>query len=250
LPLDSGIPGSSTHNKDENHNRKPDKHDHDSIHSVENADDLLSDPDRIDIREDNAGNHDGVRPWSSGGNAWDDATSKTKYPYGKSKRASAEYVLARWDADQAPVVRIEASKRTKIALRLSGIIKALNPAVQQRGKKCGVKLKRSDNQNLRWILSVNCNKGGGPRVVKVKGTRDQRVTKLSKMDLDVTCSCPAWRWQGPEHHSQREEYLLGDPRGTASVPVIRDPGNINRICKHMYAAVQFIKGWTIEKKEM
>jgi hypothetical protein len=136
---------------------------------------------------------------------------------------------------------------------LSGIVQGLNPVVEERGSKCAVQLKRSDNKNLRWILAVDCHKGGGPRVVKVKGQRAARVKKLSKMDLDLKCSCPAWRWQGPEHHSLREDYLDGTPRGTASVPVIRDPGNINRVCKHMSAALSFIKDWTVDtakKKEM
>lgn len=250
LPLDSGIPGSSTHNKDEDSFRDPDKHDDDSVHSVDNADDLLSDRGRIDFSEDNSGNHDGVRPWNDGGNAdWEDATSKTKYPYRtRTKKASAEYVLARWDAEQCPAQRVDAGKRTKIALRLSGIVDGLNPLVEQRGSSCSVTLKRADPKNLRWILAVDCQKGGGPRVVKIKGARDSRVTNLAKMDLDLSCSCPAWRWQGPEHHSKREDYLDGKPRGTASVPVIRDPDNINRVCKHMSAALNFVKDWNVEPR--
>lgn len=251
LPLESGIPGSATHNKEEDDVREPDKHDGDSLYSVDNADDLLSDRDRVDFRDENNGGHDGIRPWDNGGNAdWDDATSKTKWPYRdglpNNKNASAEYVLGLWDAEQNPARRVVASRRTKIALHLSEIVEGLNPLVEQRGSACAVTLKRADAKNLRWILAVDCLKGGGPRVVKIKGERDSRVTKLSKMDLDLKCSCPAWRWQGPEHHSKREDYLDGKPRGTASVPVIRDPDNINRVCKHMLAALNFVKDWNIK----
>lgn len=249
LPLDSGIPGSVTHSKDEQDVREPDKHNNDSLYNVDNADDLLSDRDRIDTREDNDGEHDGLRAWDNGGNAdWDeDVSSKTKWPY-RDRTASAKYVLECWQAEIARPRTIDPNKRTKIALRLSEIVEGLNPLVEHRGRACSVSLKRADMKNLRWILAVDCHKGGGPRVVKVKAISDGRVTKLSKMDLELKCSCPAWRWQGPEHHSKREEYLDGEPRGTASVPVIRDPENINRVCKHMSVALDFIKGWSVKPK--
>ena len=252
LPLDSGLPGSSTHSKDVNDVREFDQAHDKSIHRVDNADGLLSEPDRIDVREDNAGNHDGVRPWDSAGNGDEDATAKTRYPYRdgipNTKNASAQYVLSAWESEQAPVRRVFGDRRMKVAVKLSGILEGLNPKVVQRGTRCTARLKRADVKNLRWILAVDCHKGGGPRVVKVKAVRDKGTAKLAKMDLDLSCSCPAWRWQGAEHHSQREEYLDGTPRGTASVPVIRDPDGINRVCKHVYAAVQLVRKWGIGKR--
>jgi hypothetical protein len=249
LPLDSGIPGSSTHDKDEKDVRDFDNGKDESLYRTDNADDLLTNRDRIDFREDNADKHDGIGAWGKG--EWD-SSSKTKWPYRdglpNTVNASAEFVLARWEADQAPTRRIEAAKRTKIAVRLDAIVSGLNPKFVDRSKRCAVSLKRSDGRNLRWILAVDC--GNGSKVVKIKGNRDSRVTKLSKMDLDLSCSCPAWRWQGPEHHSKREDYLDGKPRGTASVPVIRDPQGINRVCKHVAAVLAHVKNWNVAKKEI
>lgn len=250
LPLDNSIPGSSTHDKDEKHVREFDKPDDESPYRIDNADDLLTHRERgPEFREDNANKHDGIGAWGKG--EWD-SSSKTKYPYRdgvpNTVNASAEFVLARWEAEQAPVRRIEAAKRTKIAVRLDAIVSGLNPKFVARSKRCAVSLKRSDSRNLRWILAVDC--GNGPKAVKVKGYRDSRVTKLSKMDLDLTCSCPAWRWLGPEHHSKREDYLDGKPRGTASVPVIRDPEGINRVCKHVAAVLSHVRDWNITKKDM
>jgi hypothetical protein len=161
--------------------------------------------------------------------------------------ASSAYVLARWEVEHAPVLLVRAGVRSKIAVTRETILEGLNPKVQERAKKCSVSLKRADIKNLRWILSVDC--GNGVKVVKVKAFREGNITKLSKMDLDLSCSCNAWRWLGSEHHSKREEYLDGKPRGTATVPVIKDPQGINRVCKHVAAVLDHIAGWDVAKKK-
>lgn len=248
LSLDNKIPGTSVHDKDEKDIRDFDKGDDESIYRTDNADDQLTHRERIEFKDENANKHDGIGAWGKG--EWEGP--KTKYPYRddipNTVNASAEFVLARWDAEHAPVRRIEAAKRTKIALRLDSIVSGLNPRVKWRSRRCGVKLKRADTKNLRWLLAVNC--GNVDRVVKIKGVRNARITKLTKMDLDLTCSCPAWRWQGPEHHSKREDYLDGKPRGTASVPVIRDPTMVNRVCKHVAAVLAHVKDWTVAKRKI
>ena len=248
LSLDQRIPGTSTHDKDERDVRDFDHAKDETIYRTDNADDLLTHRERIEFKDENARKHDGIGAWGKG--EWEGP--KTKYPYRddipNTVNASAQYVLARWDAEHAPVRRIHRDRRTKIALRLDAIVDGLNPRVKWRSRRCVVALKRTDAKNLRWILSVNC--GNVPRVVKIKGFRRGNVTKLSRMDLDLTCSCPAWRWQGPEHHSKREDYLDGKPRGTASVPVIRDPLMINRVCKHVAAVLAHVKDWTISKRKM
>lgn len=155
-------------------------------------------------------------------------------------------MLLAWEADKAPLCHILAHRPTKIAITLSGVIDGINPKVIQRAGKCTVSLKRADPRNLRWILMVEC--GNGPKVVRLKGFRRGNSTRLSKMDLDMACSCKFTRWQGPEYHAKREDYLDGKPQGTASVPVIKDPTGINRVCKHIYSVLQFVRDWDIAKK--
>lgn len=248
LPLDDGIPGSATFNKSEDDVRDPDKNTDTPISRVDEADELLKDRSRIDTREDNAEKHDGISymPTSD----WDSST-KTKYPYRdgipNTHSASVEFVAAWWEAEHAPVQRIAVKARIKTALRAEAIVDGLNPKYIDRASRCAVSLKRADIRNLRWIFSVDC--GNGAKVVKMKGFREGNVTKLSKMDVDLSCSCPAWRWLGPEYHSKTEEYLDGKPRGTASVPVIRDPTGINRVCKHVAAVLSNTKKWDITKKK-
>lgn len=246
LPLDSGLPGSKTFVKPPDDTRDSDKGKDESIYRTDNADDLLTNRDRIDVREDNADKHDGVGAWGKG--EWDGP--KTKYPYRDGyphqHNASAEYVAECWKASLVEPQRVSPDTRVKIALDVDSILAGLNPKFSERAKQCAVSLKRADVNNLRWILSVDC--GNGPKVVKVKGFRRGTTTKLSKMDLDMSCSCHAWRWLGPEHHSKREDYLDGKPRGTASVPVIKDPTGVNRVCKHVAAVLGHVKGWDVAKK--
>lgn len=247
LPLDSGIPGASTFNKPEDDIREFDKGKDESIYRTDNADDLLTKRDRIDIREDNADKHDGIGTWGKG--EWDpDRSPKTKYPYRDglpNQHNAAEFVAELWQAEHAHVVRFGPETTVKVALRLDGIIDGLNPRFRERASRCAVGLKRADIKNLRWIFSVDC--GNGAKVVKMKGLRDGSITKLSKMDLDLTCSCPGWRWLGPEHHAKNEDYLDGKPRGTASVPVVRDPTGINRVCKHVAAVLSHANKWDVAK---
>jgi len=247
LPLDSGIPGSATFNKPSGEEARDfDKGKDKPIDRVDNADDLLSDRDRVDTREDNAKKENGVSYMPT--SEWDSST-KTKYPYRdgipNTHSASAEFVAALWEAEHAPTLRIAGETRIKTALRLEAIVDGLNPEFKQRAGLCSVATKRVSTKNLRWILSVDC--GNGAKVVKVKGFRNKTITKLSKMDLDLSCSCPAWRWLGPEFHSKTEDYLDGKPRGTASVPVIRDPTGVNRVCKHVAAVLAHIKKWDVAK---
>ena len=249
VPLDPRIPGSSTHDKPEEAIRKPDENKQESIYRTDNADDLLTIGDGpIPVKEENANKHDGIGGYGKG--KWDERSPKTKYPYRDgipNTHSASEYVLARWEADQAPIIRVFSGVRTKIAINRDSILDGLNPKVTQRSKKCAVSLRRADIKNLRWILGVDC--GNGPRVVKLKASRSGNLTKLSKMDMDLSCSCPAWRWLGSEHHSQREEYLDGKPRGTASVPVIKDPQGINRVCKHVAAVLDHVAGWDVARKK-
>jgi hypothetical protein len=240
IPLDPSIPGSQTFTKPLDDKREFDQPKDKSIYEVENADDLLG-KDRMEINEDNADKHDGIGGWGKGK---PNDSGKTKYPYRDDiPNEKSAYVVQAYLADLAPVVRIQPG--AKIAVRMDAIIEGLNPKYVDRASRCSVSTARADRKNLRWRFSVDC--GNGPKVVKVKASRKGNITKFSKMDLDITCSCPAWRWQGPEHWGKEEDYLDGKPRGTASFPIIRDPSGINRVCKHVAAVLARTKAWDVAK---
>ena len=253
IKLDKDVPGESTYNKPEGDIRDFDhsksKNDSDPWRR-DSPDDQLKERDVVDDKEDWGVQHDGI---GYNGKDWDpNDTKKTKYPYrdGLPHQHYAseqnEFVAGLYLLDLAHTLRIAPGNRLLVAAKPDEVITGLNPQFAQRAKSCGVTLKRADIGNLRWLFSVNC--GNGPKVVKVKAFRAANIVRLGKMDVDLSCSCPAWQWLGPEHHAKSEDYLDGSPRGTASTPVIRDPSGINRVCKHVAAVLSFVQGWEIPPK--
>lgn len=236
IPLDPDISGQSTFNKPENDKRDSDRSTDTSIFRMDNADGLLKDQSIPDTNEENANKHDGIG-WSGGGEQ--DASPKTKYPYrdGRPNHHNAsEVVVGRYLLDISP-------ERVLTAARIDQIDKDLSTRTIDRARSCKVSLKRADTGNLRWIFSVNC--GNGDKLVKLKAGRQGKTVRLTKMDLKFSCSCPSWRWQGPEYHAKQEGYLDGKPRGTASAPDSVDPGRQNRVCKHVAAVLTHVRSWEV-----
>jgi len=245
LPVDPGIPGSSTFDKPEEDIREP-RHDDESIRRVDGPDDLTKDRDRIDTREENADKHDGI---GYAGPSSPDVTPKTKYPYRDDKstahNASARIVLGMYLSAQAHEAEVSLDQPVRVAATIAEVEQGLSGKVQQSAKRCTSTLKRADKANLRWIFSVDC--GNGPKVVRMKAARKGNQAKLAKMQVSFSCSCPAWQWLGPEHNAQKGGYLDGKPRGTASEPNVKDPPRQNKVCKHVASVLGMVRGWEIPK---
>jgi hypothetical protein len=243
LSLDPNVPGSATYAKPAEDVREAPTED-ESIHKVDNADDLTK---KQDVTPPDERDHSGFHPSIvAPGEPDPDDTSKTKYPYRdgipNEHNASAMFIAEAWKAIVAHELSFS-PVTVKVAVRVGDVLNGLNPKVFEKATSCTVSVKRSDLNNLRWILLVDC--GNGAKVVRVKARRKANVVKLALMDVTISCSCPAWRWLGSEHHAKREKYLDGKPRGTATVPVIKDPAGTNRVCKHVAAALTQMKTWEI-----
>ena len=180
--------------------------------------------------------------------------SITRYPHRDDKSTThnasedpefvAQLYLLRKKA--GVLFRYEERTASRVAATAEQILSGLNPEFADKAKRAVVTLKRVDAKNLRWIFSV---KGNGTYAVKMKAIRPRKNrTRLSKMDLELSCSCPAWRWLGPEYHAKQDEYQLGKAQGTASTPNIRDPERINRVCKHVAAVLNATRNWDIPVK--
>lgn len=248
LPVDPGIPGSSTYAKPEDDIREQRKDD-EPIKRVDDADDLLKDRDRVDTKEDWAQEHDAIGEMGKG--EWD-TTIKTKYPYRDDRPnkhyASAEFVMGMYLVAHAHDFRVDLDDSQRTAATIAEVSRGLSPKVQQKARSCAATLKRADIGNLRWIFSVNC--GNGAKVVRLKASRKQpNVIKLVKMDVMFSCSCPAWQWLGPEHNAQQGGYLDGKPRGTAMPPNVKDPRRHNRVCKHVASVIRLVRNWDIPTRE-
>lgn len=246
LPVDSKIPGWKTFTKPEDSTSTHPKKD-EPVERVEDGGyDLAKDRDRIDTDEDSAND----QPNSYGlGHPDPDDYGKTKYPYRNDKQnwhnASAEFVAGMYQLRFASDLILSSDPQVRTARTIQQILQGLDNAIVRRSRSARVQLKRADIQNLRWIFSVT---GNHTYAVRVKASRPKtNITKMDRMDLHVACSCPAWRWQGPEYHAERESYQ--DPRtdlqGTASVPNIRDPERDNLVCKHTAAVLDFIRDWEV-----
>jgi len=241
LPVDPGIPGSATYAKPVGDTREQGKDD-EPITRVDDADDLTKDRDRIDTREDNADKHDGIGYTAPG----EQDNAKTKYPYRDgipNAHNAADMVVGFWRLQTAPDICVNLMDG-RIAATLDQISSGLSKAVLERSAKCKVTLKRADNKNLRWFFSVDA--GNGPKLVRMKAKRKAaNVVALTKMDVSLSCSCPAWQWQGPEYHAQMSKYQDGKPVGTASPPNVRDPERVNRVCKHVAAVIKLVRAWKL-----
>lgn len=259
VSLDPSIPGASTYAKPSGEAPREPSVEDSSMYRVDNADNLLKDQGRQDEIDHSQAKPTYQRP---GGQ---NSSPKTKYPYrdGVPNRHNAALIerVARRAADEVIVqnvvnlwllktaheVTIPLEGQVKVAVKLSEVESGLNPKVLERAQKCSVGLKRADTGNLRWIFTVDA--GNGPKLVRLKATRKGNTTALAKMDVAFSCSCKAWRWLGSEYHAKGEKYLDGKPTGTASTPDIKDPERINRVCKHVAAVINQVRGWTVPVKK-
>ena len=126
----------------------------------------------------------------------------------------------------------------KFATRIPEIQQRCTDELHQKARQIPVKLKRTDTRNAMWHFAVKGSKG--IYTVKVKALKKGNIRSMAKADVLVSCSCPFWQWQGPEHHAKVGDYLYGRPRGTASVPDIKDPTNEHGACKHILAVFNHI----------
>lgn len=149
---------------------------------------------------------------------------------GREQEAAAAYM-----ADFHPHT-LSLGPPTKTAMVWNDIISGLSPKVVDASKSCRVKLQRAMPKTRRWSFGVT-SESGRTHTVHIRAVPKTSAQSLvSSMDLHVGCSCEFWRWQGPDYHAHRHGYLDRKMRSDGSPPVVRDPENINRVCKHVYAA--------------
>ena len=249
LTLDKDIPGTSTYNKPEGDTREFDKAEPGSIYRKDGPDGLAKPQDDPGSDERH---HEEFKPTFTGpGGRPKDEPPAPRGPYRDDHHhphtasAQAWFVLGLYQSRYAHTARVAPADVVRTSARMEDLLTGLNPQVKEKGAACSVTVRRVDAGNLRWIFAVDC--GNGAKVVRLKAHRDKTIVKLSRMDLDVSCSCPAWKWLGPEFHAKGDAYLDGKPRGTASTPDVKDPQRHNRVCKHVAAVLGHIRGWDVPK---
>jgi hypothetical protein len=137
---------------------------------------------------------------------------------------------------------------TRQAALLSEIMGNCGPKIRERAR--GIQFNRVRiNPEQGLILYDVRGEDGNVYRVRLKGERKGNVKALAKMPIKVSCSCPAFRWQGPEHWAKKNRYLFGKPVGSASKPVIRDPKSQHWACKHVYAVLDAKRGLRFARSE-
>lgn len=130
----------------------------------------------------------------------------------------------------------------KKAALIQDVLAHVGPNVLGPAKSLRPKLARVDKKNRIWAFKVPGSKA--PYEVRLR----MSPGKVSKRtDIYMSCSCPFWTYQGPEHWAKVGGYLLGSPKGTATSPKEKDPKHQHGLCKHSMAVVSFVlnSGWEI-----
>lgn len=139
---------------------------------------------------------------------------------------------------------------SRVATRIHEIVGRCGAEVRERAAGLKPKLVRVDQKNAMWLFDVPGSKS--PYRVRVKATRKGNILDVAKLDVHVSCNCPYWQWQGPEHHAKQSGYLFGSPTGTASKPTVKDPDESHTACKHVVAVFNHIttRGWRVPMSKL
>mgnify|MGYP002638878121 CR=1 FL=1 len=130
------------------------------------------------------------------------------------------------------------------------ILSNCGPEVTGRSSDVKYRRKRLSPSGMSTWTAQSVTDPSKSYTVRVKPIRkNKRLKVVAKMPVKASCTCPFWRWQGPEHWAKTNDYLYGKPRGTASVPVIRDPKSKHWACKHVISVLQLVKNYRYASDE-
>lgn len=131
------------------------------------------------------------------------------------------------------------------AAKIAEIEGNTSPDILSKGRGIDVRLARVDAENRVWLFDV---KGSEPSPYRVRVKvipPNETVRKMDKVDVQLSCSCPFWQWQGPEHWAKKNDYLYGKPKGTATNPEAKDPKGQHWVCKHVAAVLNTVKTYDV-----
>jgi hypothetical protein len=120
----------------------------------------------------------------------------------------------------------------KVAATMADILANVDPQIAQRAKLRPPKLVRTNAKDASWTFN------SGQWQVDVRAFKNGSARSINDLNLKVSCTCPFWRWQGPEHWGASLDYQQGPPRGSAAFPGVRDPKHTHPVCKHVYSVLQ------------
>lgn len=132
---------------------------------------------------------------------------------------------------------------SRVAMTMGEILKRCDRKIKERAKNRPPKLSRIDTKNWIWHWK------SGDHTVRVQAFKRGNAKNLPKLNLRISCSCPFWRWWGPEHWGTKGDYQKGALRGTGAYPKIRDPAKWRPVCKHAYAVLEKSKDFFVRPRK-
>jgi len=147
-----------------------------------------------------------------------DGSGYTSYPYNTNEKVI--------NSSFRPLI-------ARLAFKTEDLESRTPEKTQERAESCSVNLRSYNKQTRVFVFSADSGNGSH----KVSAA-------LSSIDaVSLTCDCKFWKYNGPEYHAKKNDFLLGQPNGKASPPDVRDPDRKHFLCKHAYAVISKLEGF-------
>jgi len=137
-------------------------------------------------------------------------------------------------------------RAVKTAISLPDIVRQTNAFSKKYRGGCTPALLDSNPKALFLHYNVKCSKedsdpAGHDVRVQFDVTKVQETSKAKDLDLEVSCSCPAFLYWGAQWNLHQRDGLLGTPRPELVAPTERlDLRGNFVICKHIHAVFERI----------
>ncbi|MDB4330386.1 SWIM zinc finger family protein [bacterium] len=221
--------------------------------STENTDDkrnpYFRERDR-DEKEDKGDHQNDDQSYIKNINNWDE---RDDYLVKKSVQS----VVANYRMDTSPLHLTFSQKNpnTKTAVSLNELMRDTSnmsiKRVHNVSDPTQIKFERGKRRYVFRVKSTESySKSSGHQVVLQFG-KNPKIKDIRLLDAKVSCSCPFWKYYGPDYLAKRNKYLEGMPYSDGSAPNIRNPDfktDPNYICKHVYAVGEVIREWIVKEK--
>jgi hypothetical protein len=133
---------------------------------------------------------------------------------------------------------------TKTAISLPDLVRQTNAFSKKYRGGCTPRLLNSNPKELFLHYNVKCNKedsdpSGHDVRVKFDLSKLKETKQAKDLDIQVSCSCPAFLYWGAQWNLHQRDGLLGDARPELKAPTERlDLRGNYVICKHIHAVFE------------
>lgn len=132
----------------------------------------------------------------------------------------------------------------KTAVSLNDLARTTSHFSISNAPRCVPRVLKADPKRLMWSYHVNCySKDSDPKghVVSIKLGAMPKERDIRKLKVKVSCSCPFWKFYGPDFNAKVNDYLLLPQKSDGSAPDKNDPQRKNKICKHVYVVSEVFR---------